>query len=226
MSQLEAEARLLPDVSLLEQVGNGGSGERQDPWSALQGHPRAEGDMLIQKSSPPHHRSSGSTNSPPPGVLQLEPASAPTGDPNSYIAQPGTAYTSAGHGHRWTPQLLRLAYWSLVNYYTPRRRAVPADNPPRRTIGVHLPTSTAARFANAPNLWTAPFPPYLPATLPYPRTRHATDAAAFDTRRTQRSFADRQYSHQRRPEVPGQRLPRLVISNPKQQHSTKRHLTP
>ena len=75
-------------------------------WIAHQGHSRRQGQMLVQTSSPPHHCSSGSTKSLPPGVLQPEPAPAPTGGPttNSYIAQPGTAYASAGHGHCWTPQ--------------------------------------------------------------------------------------------------------------------------
>ena len=41
-----------------------------------------------------------------------------------------------------------------------------------------------------------------------------------------RSFADRQCSHQRHPEVLRQRLPRVFIGNPKQQHSTKRRPTP
>ena len=114
--------------------------------------------MLVQTWSPLHYCSSGSTNSLPPGVLQPEPASAPTGGPttNSYIAQPGTAYASAGHGHRWTPQL-RLVYWSPGNYCTLRQRPVPVDNPPCRTTGVYIPTSTA------------PFPSSLPAILPpYP----------------------------------------------------------
>ena len=114
--------------------------------------------MLVQTSSPLHHCSSGSTNSLPPGVFQPEPASAPTGGPttNSYITQPGTAYASAGHGHRWTPQP-RLVYWISGNYCTLRQRPVPVDNPPRRTTGVYLPTSTAS------------FPSSLPATLPpYP----------------------------------------------------------
>ena len=43
--------------------------------------------------------------------------------------------------------------------------------------------------------------------------------------RTRRSFADRHCSHQCRPEVLRQRLPRLFISNPIQQHSTKRRPT-
>ena len=107
--------------------------------------------MLVQTSSPLHHCSSASTNSLPPGVLRPEPASAPTGGPttNSYIAQPGTAYASAGHGHRWTPQPC-LVYWSPGNYCTLRQRPVPVDSPPRRTIGVYLPTSTT------------PFPSSLP----------------------------------------------------------------
>ena len=114
--------------------------------------------MLVQTSSPLHHCSSGSTNSLPPGVLQPEPASAPTGGPttNSYIPPLGTAYASAGHGHRWTPQL-RLVYWSPGNYCTLCLCPVLVDNPPRRTSGVYIPTSTA------------PFPSSLPATLPpYP----------------------------------------------------------
>ena len=41
-----------------------------------------------------------------------------------------------------------------------------------------------------------------------------------------RSFADRQCSHQRHPEVLRQRFPRLFINSPKQQHSTKRRPTP
>ena len=99
--------------------------------------------MLVQTPSPLHHCSSGSTNSLPPGILQPEPASAPTGGPttNSYIAQPGTAYASAGHEHHWTPQP-RLVYWSPGNYCTLRQRPVPVENPPRRTSGVYLPTST------------------------------------------------------------------------------------
>ena len=111
--------------------------------------------MLVQTSSPLHHCSSGSTNSLPPGGFQPEPAPAPTGGPtiNSYIAQPGTAYASAGHGHHWTPQP-RPVYWNPGNYCTLRQCPVPVDNPPRRTTGVYLPTSTA------------PFPSSLPATLP------------------------------------------------------------
>ena len=41
-----------------------------------------------------------------------------------------------------------------------------------------------------------------------------------------RSFTDHQWSYQRHPEVLRQRFPRLFIGNPKQQHSTKRRLTP
>ena len=114
--------------------------------------------MLVQTSSLLHHCSSGSANSLPPGGFQPEPAPAPTGGPttNSYIAQPGTAYASAGHGHHWTPQP-RPVYWNPGNYCTLRQCPVPVDNPPRRTTGVYLPTSTA------------PFPSSVPAILPpYP----------------------------------------------------------
>ena len=114
--------------------------------------------MLVQTSSLLHHCSSGSANSLPPGGFQPEPAPAPTGGPttNSYIAQPEPAYASAGHGHHWTPQP-RPVYWNPGNYCTLRQCPVPVDNPPRRTTGVYLPTSTA------------PFPSSVPAILPpYP----------------------------------------------------------
>ena len=127
--------------------------------------------MLVQTSSPPHHCSSGSTDSLPPGVLQPEPAPAPTRGPttNSYIAQPGTAYASAGHGHHWTPQPC-LVYWIPGNYCTLRQRSVPVDNSPRRTTVVYPPTSTAPVFI------------YLCRRFyPYTRARHATDAATFHT---------------------------------------------
>ena len=70
------------------------------------------------------------------------------------------------------------------------------------------------------------FRPTLPTPIP-----HMRDTSGFvpqqlhlqpPSNRTQRSFADRQCSHQHRPEVPRQRLLRLFIDNPKQQHSTKR----
>ena len=139
-------------------------------WIAHQGHSRRQGQMLVQTSSPPHHCSTGSTKSLPPGVLQPEPAPAPTGGPttNSYIAQPGNAYTSAGHGHRWTPQP-RLVYWSPGNYCTLRQCPVPVDTP-------HV----------APPGYTYQHqPPHFPhpcrRLYPHTRTRHATDAAAFHT---------------------------------------------
>ena len=113
--------------------------------------------MLVHTSSPLHHCSSGSTNNLPPGVLQPEPAPAPTGGPttNSCIAQPGTAYASAGRGHHWTPEP-RLVYWSPGNYCTLRQCPVPLDNPPRRTTGVRLPTS----IAPFPSSQSATLPPY------------------------------------------------------------------
>ena len=107
-----------------------------------------------------------------------KPANAPSRRPwrptgrsttNSYIAQPETAYASAGHGHRWTPQP-RPVYWSPGNYCTLRQRPVPVDNRPHRTTGAYLSTSTRPIFIYPCRRL------YL-----YPRTRHATDSVAFHT---------------------------------------------
>ena len=69
----EAELRLLPDVFQQEQIGSDGSGERT---KFLERSPKtlkaAEGQILVQTSSPLHHCSSGPTKSLPPGVLQPE----------------------------------------------------------------------------------------------------------------------------------------------------------
>ena len=150
------------------------SGESGERTGSLERAPRTlktvEGQMLVQTSSPLHHCSSGSTKSLPPGVLQPEPAPAPTESPttNSYIAQSGTAYASAGHGHRWTPQP-RLVYWSPGNYCTLRQRPAPVDIP-------HV-VPPGYTYQHQPPR----FPHPCRRLYPHTRTRHATDAAAFHT---------------------------------------------
>ena len=90
-------------------------------------------------------------------AVALAPASTGGSTTNSYIAQPGTAYASTGHGHRWKPQP-RSVCWSSNNDCTirptPRNRG---QSPTSHHQGISI------------NINRLNFPLSLPATLPlYP----------------------------------------------------------
>ena len=113
-------------------IGSSESGERTRP---LERSPTtlkaAEGQMLVQTSSPLYHCSSGSTNSLPPGVLQPE-TYPPSERPVKHLSRNLRQYT----------------FWNCLHlrwYWVPGNCCKPANAPsyrPRRLREVLQPTPT------------------------------------------------------------------------------------
>ena len=170
----EAESLLLPDVFLQEQIGSGGSGERtRFLGRSSRTLKAAEGQMLVQTSSPLHHCSSCSTNSLPPEVLQPEtypsserPVKHPSRSPRQYTFwnclhprwywAPGNCCKSANapsHRPRRLCEVLQLTPTSLS--LEPPTPSLDTDTagPPNHASSTGALT-TIARFANSPYPWT------------------------------------------------------------------------